>query len=375
MASLRAELVADLRSFQALRTEWNDLVEQMEYPEIFYRWEWNYHYFRRFREGDRLFVIVIRDGGGDIVGIAPLCIQRKTRLLKAVRVATTIVVDIGDYQNILVHRSQHRHGVVAAVFRYLSSASAAWDVIDLAELCARDPTTTHILNEVQAHRDWTVRIQFLTAVALRNFKWGRIAENRRQVVQVRNRLARLRARGFRFHIGCRDFERLWPDFRALHLATWRTGTFHDEKGRLFFDDLRGDCGLAGSIEFSYVEHEGRPVAMHFGFVDLRKVYFYMPAMDRSLRTERVGAALLYAMIEHYSGKVDTFDFLRGLEAYKTWYTDDLEMNIRFVISRSFSIAALAYNLPEVTRRYAMELGWPTGIVRMGRALKKQHQRH
>lgn len=369
MASFKAELVADIRSFQELRAEWNDLVEDMESPEIFYLWEWNFHFFRRFRDGDKLFIIVVRDGTGEIAGIAPFCIQQITRLFKRVRVVKTIVVDIGDYQNILVHKAHHRHGIVAAIFGYLHSARSSWDVIDISELCSRDSTTLHILNVAQQYRDWTVRIHFLTAVALRNYKSARIAENKRQVAQVRNRLESLQRKGFVVHIGCTDFDRLWPAFRALHREAWTAGTFHEQQGRLFFDDLRGDCGLGLRIEFSYIEFDGKPVAMHFGFVDRRKVYFYMPAMDRAFRKERVGAALLYAMIEHYRATHDTFDFLRGLETYKTWYTDEFDMNLRFVISPSISLAAFAYNAPEATRRYATELGWPKGIVQMIRAFR------
>jgi CelD/BcsL family acetyltransferase involved in cellulose biosynthesis len=374
MSSFKAELVADIRSFQELRADWNGLVENMEHPEIFYLWEWNFRYFHRFRDGDKLFVIVVRDASGMIAGIAPFCIERQTRLFRKVQVVKPIIVDIGDYQNILVHRACHRHGVVAAVFDYLRAASASWDVVDLSELCSRDPTTFHILNVAQLHLDWTVRILFLTAVALRNYGSARVAENRRQVAQVRNRLAELRRQGYTVHIGCSDFERLWPVFRELHRKAWTTGTFHERQGRLFFDDLRHDSGMGGRIEFSYIEFDGRPVAMHFGFVDRRKVYFYMPAMDRAFRKQRVGAALLYAMIEHYGKTHETFDFLRGLEGYKGWYTDDLDINLRLVISSSTSFAAFAYNAREATRRYAVDLGLPKGIVQIARSIRARYNR-
>ena len=42
-----------------------------ENPEIFYPCEWNFHYFRQFRDGEMRFVIVMRDAAGRIVAIAP----------------------------------------------------------------------------------------------------------------------------------------------------------------------------------------------------------------------------------------------------------------------------------------------------------------
>jgi hypothetical protein len=85
-------------------------------------------------------------------------------------------------------------------------------------------------------------------------------------------------------------------------------------------------------------------------------------MDRTFRKERVGAVLLCALLDHYKGTRECFDFLRGLEAYKTWYTDDLDTNLRLVISRSTNVAAFLYNARDATRRYATDLGLPKGIV-------------
>ena len=155
MASLfKAELVADLRSFKELREGWNDLVENMENPEIFYLWDWNFHFFRRFREGDKLLVIVVRDTGNRIAGIAPFCIRKAGRFIKVVE---SIVVNLGDYRNILVHRTHHRGAVIKAVFDFLHEHGSSWDVIDSSQLCSRDATTIHILNVAQRFLDWNVR--------------------------------------------------------------------------------------------------------------------------------------------------------------------------------------------------------------------------
>ena len=201
---------------------------------------------------------------------------------------------------------------------------------------------------------------------MRDLTGGRVVENKRQVSQIRNRLKTLQKRGFTVHIGCKDIDRYWPVFCELHRAAWDSSALHDIRGRQFFDDLKRPEGLLDKLEFSFIEYEGRPVAMHFGFVDRRKVYFYMPAMDRAFHKERVGAALLCALLDHYQGTHECFDFLRGLETYKTWYTDDLDANLRLVISRSTNVAAFAYNARDATRRYATELGLPKGIVQMVR---------
>jgi Acetyltransferase (GNAT) domain len=99
----------------------------------------------------------------------------------------------------------------------------------------------------------------------------------------------------------------------------------------------------------------------------------MPAMDRAFRQERVGAALLSAIVDHYARTHDRFDFLRGMEDYKVWYTDGLDMNLRVVAYRTASFAAFVYNLRESIRRFAVDLGLPKAVAQAGRrVLSKIH---
>jgi CelD/BcsL family acetyltransferase involved in cellulose biosynthesis len=370
MSSLKVELIADLSRFEALGTEWNALVGRMELPEIFYRWEWNFHYFRRFRTDDALFVVTVRDGAGQLIGIAPLCIRRLKRLGCPVRVVETLLVNLGDYRNFLVDRAHHRGAIVDAILDLLHSRQSSWDVIDLAQFCSREPTTFHVLEAASRCSAWTVRSQILTAVAIRPLD-GRVGENAGRLRRIRNRRRALQDRGFEISIGSDRLDEFWADFVALHRKAWPSSPFHEERGRLFYDDLRNSPALKEKLEFSYIALAGRPVAMHFGFVDQHKVYFYMPVMDRDFHKDQVGAVLLYAQLEYYQGKYESFDFLRGLEAYKTWYTDGLAANFRIVISRNSSLSAFMYNVTEVARRFIVELGLPKAIVGYLRGLGRR----
>lgn len=373
MSSFSTELVTTLDAFEAMREAWNDLVATMERPEIFYLWEWNFHFFRHYREDDELLIVVVKHSSGRIAGVAPLCVRRVRRLGWRVRVVDTIVADIGDYWNILVNSAFHRGQVVSAVLNCLREHRTQWDVIDVSQLCSRDPTTFHFVNVAQAHGDWSVRVQPLTPVAVRNLKTGRVVENTRQLRQIRNRLKTLRKLGYTPHVACRDIAAFWPAFSSLHRHAWRTSPLNTPHGRRFFDALTKSEGMRGKIEFSFLEFEGRPVAMHFGFVDDRKVYFYMPTMDRSFRQERVGAVLLSAIVDHYSTTHEVFDFLRGMEDYKVWYTDGLDMNMRIVAYRTASVAAFVYNLRESIRRFAVDLGLPKALAHTARRLLNRLQ--
>lgn len=367
--TLALELVTTVEDFERLRPTWNELVEHMEFPEIFYRWEWSFLFFRHCRPDDELFIVVVREApGGAVAAIAPLCIRRTRSLGIAVKVAETIVAGLADYQNILVREGIHRGRAVDAILAFLADRADRWDVLDLQQFCSRDPTTFQLVNAAQSRHDWTVRTHVLTPVAVRDLRPGHATEDVGRLRRVRSRLAALQARGGDLRLSCEDFAANWPAFRALHVSTWPGSPLGRDKEGKFFDALVASEGMREHLDLSLLLLDGRVAAGHFGFVDARKAYYYMPARDRSFHNERVGAVLLFALVEHHARSRTLFDFMRTLGRYKSWYTDTIDMNLRIVIHRNSSVRALAYGLFDVTRRFLVELGLPRALLRrLGRA--------
>jgi hypothetical protein len=363
--ALSIELVTSVDAFERLRPEWNELVDAMEFPEIFYRWEWSFLFFRHCRAGDEPLIVVARnEPGGRIAALAPLC-RRHTRSLGiGVTVAETIVAGVADYQNFLVRAGVHRGRVVCGILDFLAAQRGHWDVLDLRQFCSRDPTTFQIVHAAQAHHDWTVRTQIETHVAVRDLRPGRATEDAARLRRVRTRLEALQARGFEVRVGSRDFETLWPAVRDLHVRTWPGSPLGRDKEGKFFDALVASDGMRDHVDLSAITSAGKIAAGHFGFADRRKAYYYMPARDRAFEKDRVGAVLLLALVDHHAKTRTMFDFMRTLGAYKSWYTDTIDVNYRIVIYANASFRALAYGLFDVTRRFLVELGMPRALLRL-----------
>ena len=62
--------VTTLAGFDALRCEWNQLVDRLELPSPFQTWEWNRAWWNHFGEGRSLLILEFRRAG-QLVGIAP----------------------------------------------------------------------------------------------------------------------------------------------------------------------------------------------------------------------------------------------------------------------------------------------------------------
>ncbi len=369
--ALSVELVTSVEAFEDLRSEWNELVDAMEFPEIFYRWEWSFLFFRYCRAGDEPFIVVARDApSGRIAALAPLCLRRTRSFGIHVKVAETIVAGLADYQNFLVRAGIHRGRAATALLDFLEGQAARWDVLDLQQFCSRDTTTFQIVNAAQRRHDWTVRTHIQTPVAVRDLRPGHATEDAGRLRRIRNRLEALPARGFEVRVACKDFEALWPAFRALHVRTWPGSPLGRENEGRFFDALVASEGMRGHLDLSVIESDGKIAAAHFGFVDDRKAYYYMPARDRTFENDRVGAALLLALVDHYAKSRAIFDFMRTLGTYKTWYTDTIDVNYRIVIHRNANFRAVAYGLFDVTRRFLVELGLPRALLRVLKGIRR-----
>jgi CelD/BcsL family acetyltransferase involved in cellulose biosynthesis len=369
---LSIELVTSVAAFERLQSEWNELVDAMEFPEIFYRWEWSFLFFRHCRAGDSPFIVLARnDAGGQIVALAPLCLRRTSPFGLGVTVAETIVAGLADYQNFLVRSGVHRGRAVTAILDFLAAHSGRWDVLDLRQFCSRDPTTFQIVNAAKARHDWTVRTDIETPVAVRALAPGKATEDSARLRRIRSQLEALQSRGFEVQVGSDNLTALWPVVRDLHIRTWPGSPLGRDKEGKFFEALVASEGMQGRIDLSVVSSSGKIAAGHFGFTEGHKAYYYMPARDRAFEKDRVGAALLLALVDHHARTRARFDFLRTLGAYKTWYTDTIDVNYRIVIHANASFRAFAYSLPNVTRRFLAELGLPRALLRLLKGKRRQ----
>lgn len=69
---LSVELVTSLGGLAALEQEWEELFRASSSPTPFMSWEWHYHWCRTYRPGERMRVVLVREPGGRLAGVAPL---------------------------------------------------------------------------------------------------------------------------------------------------------------------------------------------------------------------------------------------------------------------------------------------------------------
>lgn len=114
---------------------------------------------------------------------------------------------------------------------------------------------------------------------------------------------------------------LLDTFFAMHVenfaGTERTSQFVAAEERAFYRALVESDDLATVVAMDVLEVHDRPVALHFGFRYLDRVYYYKPTFALDLAKASPGRILLaHVFARAKEDGVERVDLLKGAESYK-----------------------------------------------------------
>jgi len=338
----------------------------MDHPEVFYRWEWNALAYKYLRSEAALFIIIVREGGR-LLGIAPLCLRERVIFGTWIRVLETIILGVADYQNVLIPSGQHRRRVVKAMLNWLCQNRSTWDVIDLCEFSSRESTTFQIAAMAAEFGDLRSKVEICSLTPFLDYRTYPTKSDKKKIKRIRTRRQVLLDKGYVLQVGMPATQAFWEEFCTLHSRRWHDTPLKNEPHASFYSALWKQLASQGLLECSLLSLDGRAVAGHFGFRDERKVYYYMPAMDPAFSRQRVGAVLGYAVVEHYATTHEIFDWLRGDENYKYWWTDEVAVNFRLRIFFRSNPRAFLLNVGPSWGEFVSALALPGYIAARMRA--------
>ncbi|MFC4597453.1 GNAT family N-acetyltransferase [Cohnella hongkongensis] len=325
-----ARLITRRESFMALEEDWESLVRHIEDAEIFDFWDWNRIYVKHFLEDDGLFVVALYDGAR-CVAIAPMRIYckrfRKFPLLK-VRAMQPIDSGYKDYCRFYLHRDYRYSELIERLIDVIVEHRAEWDYIELVNFNSRHRTTRLVQQAFRSRLDTTVeRYEETPFVDYRSFSKATVNKQRLSAIDRKERKL-LRENQVNVQVGQPFDQRKWEAMVELHRRRWgESSVFSDSRSIAFWNELLYALDRRKQLEFSFLEVEGQLAAAHMGFQTDKKIYYYTPAFDPAYADKGVGLVLLKRMLGHYrEQRKEEFDFLRGSESYKFYWTDRSGMN-------------------------------------------------
>jgi CelD/BcsL family acetyltransferase involved in cellulose biosynthesis len=319
------EIVADAARFEAMRGEWNRLLESSGSNGMFLTWEWLFTWWKHFSVGRKLSIVTARDGA-DLIAIAPLALAPpKLRNLSPFR-----------------------------PFEFLGSGKVGSDYLDVIVRCGKEELAIAALADELAGQNRTLNFEHLNRRAcsaamladrLRGGGWnlssiksnvspyielagqswesylaGLGAEHR---YNVRRRLKNLSKRfEVRFEAARTEAERrdCFSDLVRLHGMRWEKnggGVFQMPGMLAFHEEISRLALQRGWLKLFVLRLDGRPAAALYGFRYQRVFYFYQSGFDPEYGKFGVGlvtmALAIKSAIEEGAAE---YDFLYGDEPYK-----------------------------------------------------------
>jgi CelD/BcsL family acetyltransferase involved in cellulose biosynthesis len=337
--SFEFDLVRTLPGLTALEPEWSALYEQAEQKNPFLSYSWTYACLQNQAPVPELSVLAMRRSG-KLVGLAPLCIEKRFGL----RILRFIAEDRSDYLGFLL--SSANDGIEELVMAQLADRRLNWDLALLHRL-AEPFTTIHKLSPPTGrwHRtEWTASAYHrfegdFEALHEAGPSWIR-EMRKRQRRFVRDggsalRLAGAEAAGKLTLVG------------EIEAASWKGAKdcmrLQPGAGQNIFREAF--LNLGDQVELWLALFRGRPVAYRIDFLCGDRLWLYQGAFDAAYDKVRAGSVLSYVATERaWLHGVREYDYLTGDEAYKLNRTSALRPIFSLAGHRRTARGWLAYGL-------------------------------
>jgi CelD/BcsL family acetyltransferase involved in cellulose biosynthesis len=328
---LELRVIEDAAGFDALEREWGGLLERSD-ASVFQSFEWQRTWWRHFgerRADARLHLVTVRDGA-ELVGIAPLWIERAP-VLGPVRLRRLLFVGQpdSDYLDAIVARGREAE-CAAAVAAHLSQRSHLFDQAVLEDTPDRSRFGP-LLHEAFLRRGWeSERIvqERCPRTALARTWDETIAafaiENRREVRRRLRNLCKEHPVELEVVPAGGDVEPAMREFVAMHQQRWARdgywGVFADPGMAAFHCEAAERLSRRGWLFLTFLRVDGFRCAANYGFSFRSSVSVYLTgscAVPAALARHSPGRSLhalgMQWAIEH--GRT-VYDFMRGSEPYK-----------------------------------------------------------
>ncbi|WP_415322604.1 GNAT family N-acetyltransferase [Clostridium perfringens] len=319
------KVINSLEELLKIKEEWNELVEKMDNPQIFYKWEWVTTYLKYFdnKLNNNLRVLLTYEKK-NLIAIFPMV--NDGRVLRFITNKTV------DYNNIYIDKSVNKYTVIEKSINYIVDNFKNESII-FNNITAG--SELYIINDILFNKfDYNTVLEESVIVPILDNK-SRDRESKLRKKQLKDIERRIRKvqkdKELTFSIGCELDNELWNFIQENHKKKWNRSVFKNEDYVLFYNEISSK--INENMQISKVEIDGEIAAAHFGFKDKRKIYYYIPIYNEKYSKIGVGYMLLKEIIDKYAYK-DEFDFLRGNEGYKFNWTDNIRLNYNLYAEKS-----------------------------------------
>jgi CelD/BcsL family acetyltransferase involved in cellulose biosynthesis len=320
--------------------DWSTLAGAAASTSIFLTWEWCSTWWRHFGDNFGLWVVAVWDAHGELAGLAPLMVARDAVGAFEVRRLTFLSNGVAspDHMDILTRPGEEQQ-VAAAVLDYLFEHDREWDVLDLTSQAEGSLIFSALIQRGESYVE-SVRKQVCPYILLpddwEEYLKTQLSQKRRHRVRKYSQRFESEFPGqvnYTFVDNQDELDRAFQFITQMSRAYWEskghTSSFHDGRFEAFQKDIADKALKRGWLRLCQLIVKGEIVAVEYNFRFGDVIYGYQGVFDRKWAEFSPGLVLLaHAFQSAIAEDVSEFDFLRGDEEYKFYWTDRKRLESR-----------------------------------------------
>jgi CelD/BcsL family acetyltransferase involved in cellulose biosynthesis len=332
-----------------MKEDWNLLLRKSLTGEVFLSWEWICSWWDVFKDENKsLYILIGRNENNEIVGIAPFYIERRKILGLGFRKIIRFCSSLETYPDHLdlICKKGYEDSFAKGVFDYLKKDAKEWDLIKLNgvgenRILIKSLNQEKIkLNGFLADLSAESECPYLSVEGtyedyLKSFpRKKRYNLSREKKILLQNERA-----VWKTAAGEDEYEEYFRNLFQLHAErAERKGistTFSGDRIYDFHKSVIHYLASKGQIVLSLITKNSTILASCYCLKDHNKYYYYQTGISAEGEKWSAGSVLLSLMIEKaFNEGCREFDFLRGNEEYKHFWTQQYRSNCSIEVRKN-----------------------------------------
>ncbi len=351
-STLNLSLVDNVAEFERLEPDWKRLLQDSASTSVYLTWQYVSTWWQTYGAAYNLRIIVARDSGQKIVGIAPMIVGKgdsgPSRFLRCLSFIGTLGDTGSEFVDFIIAPELERELVPMFWNYFHDELEKEWDVLTLRQIPAESANLQRLLRHVSKRHGVTLRIDTTPSPYLelpqswdqllrsksQNFRssfkrhWNRLHKN--------HRVSELVA-GEDLSLEC-AMEHLF----ALNRNRWGTNatTFNSSQ---FFDHhlkIAQSFSESGWLYFRLWSVDEKIAAARFDFIFHDKLWNILGGWDADFAKYSIGRiAIAKQLAWCIENGVWEYDFLGGESGYKRSWANQERQLVDLVFSNPSSFRA------------------------------------
>ncbi len=325
-------VITEAGEFESLSGIWDSLLQRNDHASsIHLTYEWVSTWWRHFGEGKKLNILVVQKGQ-QIIGVIPL--MKVEYRIGPFRLHT--LEGIGAIVNnyIGLASPENEEEVVTAFLSYLKDELGKSKLVVKLDYVPGDSSLLAIIRKQASLFSKRLVFQervaalapYLSLPATWDEQLRLLSRNRRTAIKRALRSLEKDSRVVEFHeCTAHNLEDMLTKLFDLHQRRWQSTGYNallsDLRVKEFYRDISACFVHKGWLRLSYLTVDGEWVSAVYGYTYNRRFYGVTIARDLRYSKYSIGHIHIMHLVKGaIAENMKEFDFLRGVEPYKFYWT-------------------------------------------------------